>query len=205
VDVRTADRFGTYQLATGTSIAAPHVAGALALLLSAHPGIGAAAQEQALLASARDLGLAGADNDYGFGRLDVLAAHQWLNANPPPTLSPTPTPAPTATVDALAVPALSSGYGYWYTLTTSAAGPLAATWTLPKAVQATLAVYAGNPFVGRADPVRLSPPAGALAARAAKASSFAITTSAQPAGVYTVYFYVGANVGSSSGTVTAVR
>jgi len=80
VGIVSADRYGLYQVATGTSMAAPHVAGALALLLSAHPGLTTAQQAAALEASAVDLGPAGADNSYGFGRIDVLAANQWLNA-----------------------------------------------------------------------------------------------------------------------------
>ncbi len=88
VNVRTADLYGLYQTASGTSLAAPHVAGALALLLSAHPGLTAYAQAGALTSSARDLGTAGPDNSYGYGRLDVLAAHDWLVANPPPIPAP---------------------------------------------------------------------------------------------------------------------
>ena len=50
----------------------------------------------ALLATARDLGTAGADNTFGAGRLDVAAAYARLtDGSPSPT--PTPTPAPTAT------------------------------------------------------------------------------------------------------------
>ena len=87
VNVRTADLYGLYQTASGTSLAAPHVAGALALLLSAHPGLTASAQAGALTGSARDLGTTGPDNSYGYGRLDVLAAHDWLVANNPPPVS----------------------------------------------------------------------------------------------------------------------
>ena len=70
---------------SGTSFAAPHVAGALALLLSALPqGIPLDYQRSALVNSAKDLGIAGPDNDTGYGRLDVLAAYQWLINNPYP-------------------------------------------------------------------------------------------------------------------------
>jgi subtilisin family serine protease len=65
-------------LQTGTSLAAPHVAGALALLLNADPNLTVAEQRAALLAAAIDLGLPGPDNDYGYGRLDVLRAYRSL-------------------------------------------------------------------------------------------------------------------------------
>ncbi len=84
VEVRTADLYGTYQNASGTSLSAPHVAGALALLLSADPDLTVEKQELALVNGAVDLGLEGPDNDFGHGRLDVLASYQWLQANPDP-------------------------------------------------------------------------------------------------------------------------
>ena len=95
VAVHTADLYGSYTDATGTSLAAPHVSGGLALLLSAYPDLGHSEQESALIGSAVDLGAAGADNDFGHGRLDLLAAYEWLNNAPPPTPTPTPTATPT--------------------------------------------------------------------------------------------------------------
>ncbi|MCW2768127.1 MAG: hypothetical protein JWO11_4086, partial [Nocardioides sp.] len=84
VDILTADRYGLYQTVSGTSIAAPHVAGALALLLDAYPALTPDQQRSALVASARDLGPPGADDGYGHGRLDVLAAYDTVTAPPPP-------------------------------------------------------------------------------------------------------------------------
>ncbi|MCB9155906.1 MAG: S8 family serine peptidase [Caldilineaceae bacterium] len=81
VNVLTTDRYGLYFPQTGTSLAAPHVAGALALLLNAYPSASAARQQAALLNSSVDLGAAGADNNFGQGRLDVLAAYNWLANN----------------------------------------------------------------------------------------------------------------------------
>ena len=90
VGVRTTDLYGLYADVSGTSIAAPHAAGALALLLGAFPGLPADRQEAALLAGAADLGPAGPDNDYGSGRLDVLAAYRWLAATPDFSMAASP-------------------------------------------------------------------------------------------------------------------
>lgn len=83
VSVLSADRFGGFQYLTGTSVAAPHVAGAAALLLGAHPGLSVASVESALTASAVDLGPAGPDERYGNGRLDVTAADARAATAPP--------------------------------------------------------------------------------------------------------------------------
>jgi serine protease len=75
VSVRGAD----YGLQSGTSAAAPLVAGVAALLLGAHPGLSPAQLREVLEASARDLGPAGSDPSYGHGlvqardALDALA------------------------------------------------------------------------------------------------------------------------------------
>ena len=83
VSVLSADRFGGFQYLTGTSIAAPHVAGAAALLLGAHPGLSTTSVESALTGSAVDLGPAGPDERYGNGRLDVVAADARAATAPP--------------------------------------------------------------------------------------------------------------------------
>ena len=72
--------------ATGTSFAAPQVAGAMAALLSAFPDASAPHLRSALIQSARDLGPPGPDNDYGSGLIDVLAAYNYLLACPPGSL-----------------------------------------------------------------------------------------------------------------------
>jgi Subtilase family len=96
VGIHTTDLYGLYADPTGTSVAAPHVAGALALLLQAFPGMSADRQAAALENSAADLGAAGADNSYGHGRLDALAAYQWLATTPDFTSSISPSSADTA-------------------------------------------------------------------------------------------------------------
>jgi subtilisin family serine protease len=96
VGIHTTDLYGLYADPTGTSVAAPHVAGALALLLQAFPGMSADRQAAALENSAVDLGSAGADNSYGRGRLDVLGAYQWLGTTPDFTANVSPSSASTA-------------------------------------------------------------------------------------------------------------
>jgi bacillopeptidase F len=85
VYVKTADlSFGgvfpnAYVYATGTSIAAPHVSGAMALLAGAFPNATVSELESALKDAAVDLGPAGPENTYGFGLVDVMAAYSLLD------------------------------------------------------------------------------------------------------------------------------
>jgi bacillopeptidase F len=84
VSVRTADlTFGgvfpdSYVSVSGTSYAAPHVAGVMALLRQVNPAASVAEVEQAVLGGAYDLGETGADNDSGYGLVDALAAYELL-------------------------------------------------------------------------------------------------------------------------------
>ncbi|MBK7974786.1 MAG: PKD domain-containing protein [Deltaproteobacteria bacterium] len=66
----------------GTSAAAPHVAGIAALLAQAFPGRSEAQLDQAMSQSAIDVGATGFDPVFGSGRVDALAAAQFLD-NPP--------------------------------------------------------------------------------------------------------------------------
>jgi subtilisin family serine protease len=74
----------SYANPSGTSLAAPHVTGALALLLSVDPDLSVDEQEQLLLQTAHDLGTVGPDNDYGYGLIDVWAAFQQLKGEQSP-------------------------------------------------------------------------------------------------------------------------
>ncbi len=73
----------SYVTVTGTSIAAPHVAGAMGLLLSAYQSLSIAEIETALTTTALDLGDDDPDNTYGNGLLDVMAAYNLLKQTQP--------------------------------------------------------------------------------------------------------------------------
>ncbi|MCG7926297.1 MAG: S8 family serine peptidase [Candidatus Thiodiazotropha taylori] len=80
--VYTTDRLPVaYNVVSGTSFAAPHITGALALLKSAFPDTPISQIETALYDSAVDLGEAGADDQYGYGLADVAAAYDLLLGN----------------------------------------------------------------------------------------------------------------------------
>ena len=87
-----------YTFADGTSMATPHIAGAMALLWSAIPSLQnqidasrAALNDAAHFISSTQCGTPGPPNNvYGWGRVDILAAV--TSATPTPT--PTPTPGP---------------------------------------------------------------------------------------------------------------
>ena len=59
---------------SGTSGAAPIVAGIVALVRAAHPDLDAANVINRVIATARDVGPAGADFTYGYGLVDAAAA-----------------------------------------------------------------------------------------------------------------------------------
>ena len=58
----------------GTSMASPHVAGVVALMVAAAPAITPDQVEQALTSSATDLGVPGRDDYFGSGQVDALNA-----------------------------------------------------------------------------------------------------------------------------------
>jgi subtilisin family serine protease len=77
-----------YGCISGTSMAAPFVSGAAALLFSAHPGITAAQVRTLLISSATDLGQAGRDTTYGAGLINLPAAFAALEVMFPTVLNP---------------------------------------------------------------------------------------------------------------------
>ena len=138
----------SYAYNTGTSMAAPHVAGALALLR----GAGLSPQEavERLLATAKDLGPAGRDDDFGWGRLDVAKATEGLGASPPAgggntggNTGATTAPPPTTSSQTRPGPSTTARQASTPT-TASSAGPVALT-PAPPATEATPATVGALP------------------------------------------------------------
>ncbi|MBP1596718.1 MAG: peptidase [Acidobacteria bacterium] len=69
---------GGYASLSGTSMATPHVAGAVAVLRSIKPDATVEELESVLREGATDLGAPGVDNDFGAGRLDLYVSAQIL-------------------------------------------------------------------------------------------------------------------------------
>ena len=89
---------GGYSVMSGTSMATPHVAGVAALVRSAHPTYTVSQIDAALLSTAEDLGSAGRDDTYGYGRVNAAAAVAYAIApDPTPSATPTPTATPRPT------------------------------------------------------------------------------------------------------------
>ena len=65
---------GSYVRMSGTSMAGPHIAGVVALMRQANPNADVQTIKNILMETARDLGPAGEDNDYGWGIIDAYEA-----------------------------------------------------------------------------------------------------------------------------------
>jgi subtilisin family serine protease len=98
VNIWSTDRNGLYSYSSGTSLAAPAVTGALALLLSSQLA-SASATEAALLSTAIDVGTTGPDNTFGRGRIDVDRAFAALPSSSTTTTTVPPTSTTTATTE----------------------------------------------------------------------------------------------------------
>ncbi len=93
----------------GTSASCPHVAGAAALVWQAYPDFTRQETVGFLLGQAVDLGPAGPDTGYGYGRLQLPAAPDVTVVPdatdvPDATVTSTPTPGPTTTPASTATP-----------------------------------------------------------------------------------------------------
>ncbi|QEH37269.1 Intracellular serine protease [Aquisphaera giovannonii] len=100
VDIYSAVPGGGWEAWSGTSMATPHVAGAMAILLGALPGLhevsGALRTnlvQTLLISTVKELGEAGQNHRHGFGRIDVLRALGYaveLGYGPPEFSPPRP-------------------------------------------------------------------------------------------------------------------
>jgi hypothetical protein len=80
VDVLETTPHAGYGLTTGTSVAAAHVSGVVALLIERDPAIDVATVENILFTTARDLGTPGRDEQFGYGLVDPYRALNALDA-----------------------------------------------------------------------------------------------------------------------------
>jgi subtilisin family serine protease len=78
VSLRSSYRGGGYRLMSGTSMAAPLVAGCVALMREYNPDATVEEIKLALIQSASDLGMVGKDNEYGWGFINVRSAIELL-------------------------------------------------------------------------------------------------------------------------------
>jgi subtilisin family serine protease len=101
-------RHARYGLASGTSMAAPHVAALAGMIWSIHPGLSAGAVADVIQRTAVDLLTPGRDDYVGSGRIDAYAGVRLAQRlttptrtrvvrSPVPTATRTPTPTPTVT------------------------------------------------------------------------------------------------------------
>ena len=82
----------------GTSAAAPHAAGVAALLIDCDPSLSRLGMHDRLLKTAVDLGAPGADNTFGYGRINAIAAKNAGSCGgAPATATNTPIPTTAAT------------------------------------------------------------------------------------------------------------
>jgi hypothetical protein len=90
VSIYTTTRGGGYGYWNGTSFSAPIVAGVAALILSVNPSLSGVDARSILEQSADDLGAAGWDSKYGYGRVNAArAVSKALSNGGPDTIPPT--------------------------------------------------------------------------------------------------------------------
>ncbi len=73
-----------YTTLTGTSMASPHVAGLVALMMSIDPTLTPTQVRDLLRENAVDLGTPGFDQYFGYGRIDAFATLSAMTGGPPP-------------------------------------------------------------------------------------------------------------------------
>lgn len=95
--IDTITRTGGYGTFAGTSAATPFVAGLAALILAKDASASPATVMSAITSSARDLGVSGWDQYYGWGHIDAAAALATIAGTPVPEPAPAPVPVPEPT------------------------------------------------------------------------------------------------------------
>ena len=103
--IYTTSQGGSYSAWSGTSFASPLTAGVGALLMAANPALDNLTIEQLLYTTATDLGAAGRDTYYGYGRVNAAAGVQ---AAARTVVTPDTQP-PTATISSPAANSTASG------------------------------------------------------------------------------------------------
>ncbi len=79
VKVNSTIPYNTFGFSSGTSMAAPHVSGALALMLSYDPTLNNTEARMILQQTAEDLGTPGRDDLYGFGLINLTRAFEYID------------------------------------------------------------------------------------------------------------------------------
>jgi len=87
VMIRSADKNGGYKYMSGTSMAAPHIAGLVAICREYNPDVTVEEIKWALIRCAIDLGPAGEDNSYGNGLVDASRLLDYLPSTGEPTIA----------------------------------------------------------------------------------------------------------------------
>jgi subtilisin family serine protease len=83
VDILALAPGDTYQITTGTSIAAAHVSGIAAMLLQCKPSLKPGDVRAVLTTTAKPLGPPTPDSDFGAGLVDAYRAVTWVGGKPP--------------------------------------------------------------------------------------------------------------------------
>jgi subtilisin family serine protease len=89
VDIVLPATGGGYQVSSGTSVAAAHVSGIVALLLELKPGLAPDAARKILQSTARDLGPKGRDDQFGAGVANAYRAVRSLRPEVTPVAAST--------------------------------------------------------------------------------------------------------------------
>jgi subtilisin family serine protease len=79
-----------FQVTSGTSFAAAHISGVVALMLERRPNLSPDAVRRILMSTAKDLGPKGRDDQYGAGLVDAFQAITAVEPKPEPKTATRP-------------------------------------------------------------------------------------------------------------------